>query len=335
MDAEEGDRASFPLYIYKNAGDQANRFTPGGRTGDRDDIKIDEGCGEDQGPEETCVQVRYNAEKKYGQGWADLYWQSSSCNWGFFRNGLNLSGAGKIYFSARGEKGDEMAEFYMGGTTGKYPDSTMKNSAGIMKLSREWKIYEIDLSGKNLDHVINGFSISFSSTLNPDGCVLYLDNLYYSESPSPVELITLSTTMQKCSNKRTLAISSFENIDLENNIDYYSWIIPNMLDIYFCEQTNLCIINHDLFSSIDNSIPVNRIKRDEYRDRIFSGMFMIDYRIRGTYKMITNNIVQIHIRASECTGTNVILDEVIQGYTLKNILIQLKEFSVRFIARIR
>lgn len=79
--------------------------------------------------------------------------------------GLNLTGASKLTFYARGENGGERVEFFTGGlgyneygtATEQYPDSLKKTTLGYVTLSNEWKQYEISLSGKDLTRVGCGF----------------------------------------------------------------------------------------------------------------------------------------------------------------------------------
>ena len=48
------------------------------------------------------------------KGWAGIYWQHPDKNWGD-EIGLNLVGAKKISFYAKGERGGEIVEFISGG----------------------------------------------------------------------------------------------------------------------------------------------------------------------------------------------------------------------------
>jgi hypothetical protein len=85
-------------------------------------------------------------------------------NLGEWDAGLDLTGARKPVFYARGDQGGERVEFFLAGlgrlnsiVIEKYPDSTPKVSAGVVTLSKEWKRYEIDLAGKNLTRIACGF----------------------------------------------------------------------------------------------------------------------------------------------------------------------------------
>ncbi|MDR1601067.1 MAG: hypothetical protein LBS42_01390 [Tannerella sp.] len=75
--------------------------------------------------------------------------------------GIDLSGAQKLTFHARGLEGGELVEFFTAGlgegSTCKYPDSSRKISLGYVRLTAEWKKYEINLSGRNLSRIACGF----------------------------------------------------------------------------------------------------------------------------------------------------------------------------------
>jgi len=50
---------------------------------------------------------------------------------------------------------------------------------GPVTLGKEWKKYTIDLAGKNLSNIIGGFAWSASRDDNPDGFVIYLDDIRF------------------------------------------------------------------------------------------------------------------------------------------------------------
>ena len=101
------------------------------------------------------------------------------------QEGYDLSGATKITFWAKGEKGGEQIEFFAGGITGDNPDSLEKTYAGtttVTTLSNSWKKYTIDLASKDLSHVIGGFGWATNSDNNPNGATFYLDDIQYNKS---------------------------------------------------------------------------------------------------------------------------------------------------------
>jgi hypothetical protein len=123
--------------------------------------------------------VVYSAQKKQGAGWAGIYWQDPPNNWGNAKGGYDLTGAKKLTFYAKGEKGGEVvAEFKIGGMRGEYSDSTSV-SIGPVTLTPEWKQYEIDLKNEDLSLVIGGFSFVISAMENPNGATFYLDEIIF------------------------------------------------------------------------------------------------------------------------------------------------------------
>ena len=114
--------------------------------------------------------------------WGGIYWQNKPDNWGD-KPGNNYSSKGfsKITFWARGEKGDEVVEFKAGGIDNpikKYRDS-FEETIGRKQLSKEWKLYQIDLSKADLSSVIGGFCWVASAEYNSrETITFYLDDIF-------------------------------------------------------------------------------------------------------------------------------------------------------------
>lgn len=170
--------ATFYVYSDKNAPD--NHFIPSGWMGDYQDITLIPDSMENPYSGSTCIKITYTNKASSGARWTGLYWQNPANNWGSNpAGGFDLSNATKLTFWARGAKGGErIEEFKMGGISGAYPDS---GTAGIgpVILTPEWKQYSINLTGKNLSHVIGGFAWSTNLDVNPEGCTFYLDEIRY------------------------------------------------------------------------------------------------------------------------------------------------------------
>jgi len=113
--------------------------------------------------------------------WVGIYWLEPDGNWGQIPNaGFDLTGATQVTFYARGEEGGEPVEFFAGGVTGDYPDSIQpKASTGRISLTKAWKKYTIDLSGKDLTHVISPFG--WTVAIDP---IFYIDDVQY-DLPRP------------------------------------------------------------------------------------------------------------------------------------------------------
>jgi hypothetical protein len=173
----EGNFTPFSVYTDESAPD--NHFASTGWMGDYADITVDGAFTVNPRSGSTSIKVTYSKMASQGAGWAGVYWQEPGNNWGNRPGGFDLTGATKLTFWARGDKGGEVInEFKMGGIKGQYPDST---AAGIgpVVLTQEWKQYTINLTGKPLTNVIGGFCWATSLDKNPNGAVFYLDDIRY------------------------------------------------------------------------------------------------------------------------------------------------------------
>jgi len=178
--AKTDNKSGFqPFAVYTDQGAKGNHFAPSGWMGDYGDLKINPGAVEKPHNGKTSMKVTYSAKMTQGAGWAGIFWQQPANNWGDRKGGYNLTGASKITFWARGEKGGEkISEFKIGGISGEYPDSDSQ-SMGPVVLGNEWQKYTIDLKDKDLSNIIGGFCFSASKDDNPDGFVIYFDDIVY------------------------------------------------------------------------------------------------------------------------------------------------------------
>ena len=173
----DGSFKSFVVYTDANAPD--NHFDPSGWMGDPSDIKMTQEFLTNPHSGSSCIQIIYSAKKSQGAGWAGVYWQNPSNNWGSKAGGYDLTGAKKVTFWARGEKGGErVEEFKIGGITGEYPDSDIAGIGPVL-LTTEWKQYVIDLTGKDISSISGGFCWVANSIADPDGAAFYLDDIVY------------------------------------------------------------------------------------------------------------------------------------------------------------
>lgn len=165
--------------IYTDRMSPDNHYIASGWMGDHGDIRLNDREMENPHGGTSCIRVEYIPNRSQGAGWMGIYWQNPANNWGSKKAGFDLTGARKITFWARGSKGGEViAEFKMGGLSGEFSDT---DSAGIgpAMLTKEWKQFEIDLTGKDLSHIIGGFCFSANADDNPDGLIIYLDDIRY------------------------------------------------------------------------------------------------------------------------------------------------------------
>lgn len=174
------EKSAFKTFrVYTDRSSPDNHFIPSGWMGDYMDIKFEDTNQENPHSGATCIKITYNNKATGGARWAGIYWQYPANNWGGVDKYYDLSGATKLTFWIRGEKGGEsIQEIKMGGISGQYSDS---DTAGIgpLALTTEWKQYSIDLGGRDLSHIIGGFCWSTNIDVNPEGLVFYLDDIKY------------------------------------------------------------------------------------------------------------------------------------------------------------
>lgn len=168
------------FYVYKDKPSpshfSASGFMPDGRCVAINDVWIDNCQGS-----RSCIQVKFDRDcTATSTGWAGIYWLEPANNWGEAKGGFNLTGAKKLVFGARGEKGGEVVTFKMGGVGmgHPYPDSDTASTEPIV-LTKEWKEYSIDLTGKDLSHIIGGFAWIGTAKENQSNITFYLKDIYY------------------------------------------------------------------------------------------------------------------------------------------------------------
>src|SRR5262245_14264123 len=104
-----------PFYVYKDANANENRYVPSGFIGDYAAIQMNVGCADNPKEGKSCIKFSYSGQPTQGNKWAGVYFQNPANNWGTQDGGYDLTGARKLKFSARGDKGGEVVEFKMGG----------------------------------------------------------------------------------------------------------------------------------------------------------------------------------------------------------------------------
>jgi hypothetical protein len=174
--AEAKPPQKLPFYVYS---DQGDHFIPSGYMGDTSDITIVGMYKQTPAKGAACMKVKYSGKSGQGNKWAGVYWQDPANNWGTVKGaGYNLTGAKKLKFMAKGDKGGEVIEFKSGGISGEFPDS-YRAEAPIITLTPEWQEYAIDLEGQDLSTVIGGFIFAVAKDKNPDGATFFLDEIRF------------------------------------------------------------------------------------------------------------------------------------------------------------
>ena len=169
-----------PFYVFQDKGSRENHFIPSGFMPDGKCVVVNEASTENCRDGKSCIKIIFDvACANQNQKWAGVYWQYPANNWGQRKGGFNLTGAKKLVFWARGDKGGEqIQEFTIGGIMGTYPDSDM-GTIGPVILTPDWREYTIDLRGKDLSYINGGFAWTTNSDVNPESCIFYLDDMRF------------------------------------------------------------------------------------------------------------------------------------------------------------
>ena len=169
----------FIVYQDKNS---PNHYVPSGYMPTGECIKMEDAWVQDCHEGKTCIKATYDIGcSSKSRQWAGVYWLHPADNWGDKKGGYNLTGAKKLVFWAKGEKGSEqIAEFKIGGVgvSREYPDSDSA-SIGPVILSQQWREYSIDLRSKDLTYISGGFAWVANVDNNPNSCIFFLDDIHF------------------------------------------------------------------------------------------------------------------------------------------------------------
>ena len=104
-------------------------------------------------------------------------WQSPENDWGDLPGGLNLTGAKRMSFWARGSAGGESITFGVGLIGRDKPHFDTAKKEIKVELTKEWKQYEIDLSDADCGRIKSGFFWSLAG--QGRALKFYLDDLKF------------------------------------------------------------------------------------------------------------------------------------------------------------
>jgi len=179
----------FPFYIYKDSHPWENHGAPSGWMGDFRDLRLDFKWKDHPYEGEECLRFDYTAEGSRFANMIGVMWQNPANNAGELDGGIDLSGATKLTFWARGQDGGEyVGSFSFGGTLGAYPD-TDTTSLQDVYLSTNWARYEIDLTGLDLSYISSFFGWATARYRNPGGMVFFLDEIRIESEEGAAELV--------------------------------------------------------------------------------------------------------------------------------------------------
>lgn len=167
------------LVVYVDEKAPENHYAPSGWMGDFGGLKMDTAWAGSPHSGKTSVRFSYKPTGTAGAKWIGVFWQDPPNNWGEKDGGYDLSGAERLSFWARGEKGGEIIkEIKVGGIKGNYSDSD-EIVAGPITLETTWKQYSINLKGHDLSAISGGFCWSTDTANNPDGLTFYVDDIRF------------------------------------------------------------------------------------------------------------------------------------------------------------
>ena len=176
-DLSPQERAQLAFYLYADFKSPLNHYYPSGWMGDTRDLSFNQQHMKGVYAGKHCIRVQYTP--RGGNKWAGIYWQQPANNWGDKQGGYNLTKATYLTLWMKGEKGGEkVSEIKIGGFKGQFPDSGTVVKKKIT-LTKEWKLYWIDLTKSDLSYVAGGFCFVVNKKDNPEGCTFYIDEIRY------------------------------------------------------------------------------------------------------------------------------------------------------------
>lgn len=173
----KGRTATLPLVVYDEADDKPT-FVPSGWMGDAKSIRLDP---EDRSRPHTGT-TSLRCEFRAASGWGGVAWQHPAQDWGDQRGGFDLTGAKRVVFHARGERGGEEVSFGFGliGREKKYFD-TARRTLDKVTLTKEWRRYEIPVgelkANEDLTRIKTGFVWTVAGSGEP--IVFHIDGIVW------------------------------------------------------------------------------------------------------------------------------------------------------------
>ncbi len=145
-------KGALPLAIYSEASDSEN-YVPAGWMGETKAIRVDPASADNPRAGKTSIRMEYQGS----QGWGGVVWQSPAGDWGDRPGGYDLTGAKRLSFWARGDTGGEVVTFQFGIIPADKKFSDTAKGELKVTLGKEWKQYDIPVTGKDLSRIKTGF----------------------------------------------------------------------------------------------------------------------------------------------------------------------------------
>ncbi|MBR9814611.1 hypothetical protein GYB61_12225 [bacterium] len=162
-----------PVVVYAD-GLENMPWAPSGWMGQTDKLSLDGQNTDNPHSGEAAIKIRYTGQF----GWAGIAWQHPANNWGDLPGGLDLVGANKLEFWARGAYGGETVEVGMGliKAPKPHPDSGSAKLSGVV-LKHTWQRYTVPLKGVDLSSIKTGFYVTLEGRQSP--VTIYLDDIRF------------------------------------------------------------------------------------------------------------------------------------------------------------
>lgn len=252
-------RAKLPLMVYGEGG-KTSLYVPSGFMGDSEALKMSttyESAPTASGEVgKTSLKIVY--QPKGSAGWAGIYWLTPANNWGTVKGaGFDLSQAKRLTFWVRGDKGGEViAEIKVGGmSAGQYPDSD-EASLGPLKLSTAWEQYSIDLTNKDLRHIVGGFAFTMRRIDNVRGAKFYLDEISFDDGSAPTpETSAMAVPSVDTSTTPLRKVIALENVGVEVSSDVKKELEEVLTEMAINKNSKVVVEGHtDTVGPVDENM---------------------------------------------------------------------------------
>lgn len=218
---ENMDRGNEKFWVYQDVNSPNNHFSErakmwgGNGSGN---VEMNECWTDNPHSGSTCIRCSFTTVNiPY---WGGFFFQngvwlngksSQEFNWGLYKDaGYDLTGATRLSFWARGEKGGERIKFFILGIgwRGSFinadnPDSDYERTTQYIPLNKEWTLHEINLEDADLSYVLDGFgwvggSASTESGIQP--VTFYVDDIWFDKTRPDEKRLLLSHETKAVSN---------------------------------------------------------------------------------------------------------------------------------------
>ncbi len=166
-------KVELPLVLVGHNKASPPHWFPTGWMGNAGALALDEAYAQAPGSGDTHLRIQYKAPDK----WGGIVWQHPPSDWGDRPGGHNLSGAKRLNFRAKGERGGETVTFSLGIIGKDKPHHDSAKAELKTTLTAQWQPYAIDLAGKDLSRIKSGFCIVFAGQGRP--LAVEVDDLRY------------------------------------------------------------------------------------------------------------------------------------------------------------